>query len=62
MFGKMRPEFMERHSQILEELKADIERERERIALHRKYSKAMSKINSLHDKISELEMKIADLD
>ncbi|MCC8380557.1 hypothetical protein [Xenorhabdus sp. PB30.3] len=53
---------MERHSQILEELKADIERERERIALHRKYSKAMSKINSLHDKISELEMKIADLD
>ncbi|WP_099126323.1 hypothetical protein, partial [Xenorhabdus stockiae] len=62
MFGKMRPEFMERHSQILEELKADIKREREKIALQKKYSQAMSKINELHETISELEMQIADLD
>ncbi|CCW31037.1 conserved hypothetical protein [Xenorhabdus nematophila F1] len=60
--GKMRPEFIERHAQVLEELKAEVRREREKIALRKKYSKAMSKINELHETISELEMQIADLD
>ncbi|OKP02205.1 hypothetical protein [Xenorhabdus eapokensis] len=61
-FGDMRPEFIERHTQVLEELKADVRRERERIALQKKYSKAMNEINSLHEKISELEIQIAELE
>ncbi|CAM3946515.1 hypothetical protein [Xenorhabdus thuongxuanensis] len=60
--GKMRPEFIERHAQVLEELKADVRRERERIVLQKKYSKAMNEINSLHEKISELEIQIAELE
>ncbi|PHM45603.1 hypothetical protein [Xenorhabdus miraniensis] len=60
--GEMRPEFMERHAQLLEELKADVRREREKIALQKKYSKAMSEINSLHETISELEIQIAELE
>ncbi|CDM89346.1 hypothetical protein [Xenorhabdus bovienii] len=60
--GKMRPEFIERHAQVLEELKADVRREREKIALRKKYSKAMNKINSLHETISELEIQIAELE
>ncbi|WFQ81312.1 hypothetical protein PXH59_09860 [Xenorhabdus sp. SF857] len=60
--GKMRPEFMERQAQVLEELKADIRREKEKIALQKKYSKAMNEINSLHEKISELEIQIAELE
>ncbi|MDC9606385.1 hypothetical protein [Xenorhabdus griffiniae] len=62
MFGKMRPEFIVRHAQVLEELKADVRRERERIALQKKYSKAINEINSLHEKISELEIQIAELE
>ncbi|MDE1496897.1 hypothetical protein KKJ25_18685 [Xenorhabdus bovienii] len=60
--GKMRPEFMGRHAQVLEELKADVRREREKIALRKKYSKAINKINSLHETISELEIQIAELE
>ncbi|MDE9536926.1 hypothetical protein [Xenorhabdus bovienii] len=60
--GKMRPEFIERHAQVLEELKADVRREREKIALRKKYSKAINKINSLHETISELEIQIAELE
>ncbi|MCG3472540.1 hypothetical protein L7750_19925 [Xenorhabdus bovienii] len=60
--GKMRPEFMGRHAQVLEELKADVRREREKIALRKKHSKAMNKINSLHETISELEIQIAELE
>ncbi|CDM90288.1 hypothetical protein [Xenorhabdus bovienii] len=60
--GKMRPEFMERHAQVLEELKVAVRREREKIALRKKYSKAMNKINSLHETISELEIQIAELE
>ncbi|CDH00746.1 hypothetical protein [Xenorhabdus bovienii] len=60
--GKMRPEFMKRHTQVLEELKVDVRREREKIALRKKYSKAMNKINSLHETISELEIQIAELE
>lgn len=60
--GKMRPEFMERHAQVLEELKVDVRREREKIALRKKYSKAMNKINSLHETISGLEIQIAELE
>ncbi|MGJ0580489.1 hypothetical protein ACR71G_21145 [Xenorhabdus bovienii] len=60
--GEMRPEFIERHAQVLEELKADVRREREKISLRKKYSKAMNKINSLHETISELEIQIAELE
>ncbi|MDE1477466.1 hypothetical protein KKJ01_04220 [Xenorhabdus bovienii] len=60
--GKIRPEFMGRHAQVLEELKADVRREREKIALRKKYSKAINKINSLHETISELEIQIAELE
>ncbi|MDE1492879.1 hypothetical protein [Xenorhabdus bovienii] len=60
--GEMRPEFIERQAQVLEELKADVRREREKIALRKKYSKAMNKINSLHETISELEIQIAELE
>ncbi|OTA14198.1 hypothetical protein Xvie_03919 [Xenorhabdus vietnamensis] len=60
--GKMRPEFKKRHAEVLEELKADVRWEREKIALRKKYSKAMNKINSLHETISELEIQIAELD
>ncbi|KLU14253.1 MULTISPECIES: hypothetical protein [Xenorhabdus] len=60
--GEMRPEFIRRHAQLLEELKADIRREKEKIALQKKYSKAMNEINSLHEKISELEIQIAELE
>ncbi|PHM68319.1 hypothetical protein [Xenorhabdus kozodoii] len=60
--GEMRPEFIERHAQVLEELKARVRREREKIALQKKYSKAMNKINSLHITITELEIQIAELE
>ncbi|MDC9597327.1 hypothetical protein [Xenorhabdus anantnagensis] len=60
--GEMRPEFIARHAQVLEELKADVRREKEKIALRKKYSKAMNKINSLHETISELEIQIAELE
>ncbi|MCP9270418.1 hypothetical protein M5U04_20655 [Xenorhabdus sp. XENO-1] len=60
--GKMRPEFMKRQAQVLEELKADVRQEREKIALRKEYSKAIRKMDLLNEIIIQLEDKIADLD
>ncbi|MBD2784160.1 hypothetical protein ID858_14045 [Xenorhabdus sp. DI] len=60
--GKMRPEFMERQAQVLEELKAEVRREKDKIALRKKYQKAMREMDLLNETISKLEIQIADLD
>ncbi|MCP9270457.1 hypothetical protein M5U04_20895 [Xenorhabdus sp. XENO-1] len=41
--GKMRPEFIERQAQVLEELKADVKRERDLIRLKKEYRKAQER-------------------
>ncbi|WP_274720813.1 hypothetical protein [Xenorhabdus bovienii] len=41
--GKMRPEFIERHAQVLEELKADVKRERDLIRIEKEYKKAQER-------------------
>ncbi|WP_275390498.1 hypothetical protein [Xenorhabdus bovienii] len=41
--GKMRPEFMKRHAQVLEELKADVKRERDLIRIEKEYKKAQER-------------------
>ncbi|WP_275353571.1 hypothetical protein [Xenorhabdus bovienii] len=41
--GKMRPEFIERHAQVLEELKADVKRERDLIRIEKEYRKAQER-------------------
>ncbi|MEQ1962060.1 hypothetical protein ABLB69_02565 [Xenorhabdus khoisanae] len=60
--GDMRPEFIRRHAQLLEEMKADIRREREKIALRKKYSKAMHEMDLLDAEIAILEIQIAELE
>ncbi|WP_340618677.1 hypothetical protein [Xenorhabdus entomophaga] len=60
--GKMRPEFIKRHAQVLEELKADLRREREKIALRKKYSKAMHEMDLLDAEIAILEIQISELE
>jgi hypothetical protein len=59
--GKMRPEFIKRHAQVLEELKANIRRERAKIALRKKYSKALHKVDILETEIAKLEAEISNL-
>ncbi|WP_275372543.1 hypothetical protein [Xenorhabdus bovienii] len=41
--GKMRPEFMKRHAQVLEELYANIKRERDLIRIEKEYKKAQER-------------------
>ncbi|CDH33189.1 hypothetical protein [Xenorhabdus bovienii] len=41
--GEMRPEFIERHAQVLEELKADVKRERDLIRIEKEYRKAQER-------------------
>ncbi|WP_275323407.1 hypothetical protein [Xenorhabdus bovienii] len=51
--GKMRPEFMERHAQVLEELIADVKRERDLIRIEKEYKKAQERhIKSQEDLIA----------
>ncbi|MDE9504591.1 hypothetical protein KKJ18_22205, partial [Xenorhabdus bovienii] len=52
--GKMRPEFMKRHAQVLEELKADVKRERDLIRTQKEHRKAMEKYRKAQDELIAL--------
>ncbi|WP_099140131.1 hypothetical protein, partial [Xenorhabdus hominickii] len=49
--GEMRPEFMERHAQVLEELKAKLKQEREIIRLKKEHIKAIEKHRKTQDEL-----------
>ncbi|WP_275355686.1 hypothetical protein [Xenorhabdus bovienii] len=59
--GKMRPEFMERHTQLLEELYANIKRERDLIRTKKKHSEAMERHRKTQDELVALGNKILKL-
>ncbi|MEQ1965449.1 hypothetical protein ABLB69_20430 [Xenorhabdus khoisanae] len=55
--GKMRPEFIERHAHILEELKADIRQVREIARLKKECKKAKEKLLTVLDDLENAEHK-----
>ncbi|CBJ81139.1 hypothetical protein XBJ2_1060009 [Xenorhabdus bovienii str. Jollieti] len=55
--GKMRPEFMERHAQVLEELKADVRQVREIARLKKECKKAKEKLLTVLDDLENAENK-----
>ncbi|WP_275355983.1 hypothetical protein [Xenorhabdus bovienii] len=59
--GKMRPEFMKRHAQVLEELKADVKRERDLIRTQKEHRKAMEKYRKAQDELIALGRKLSKL-
>ncbi|WP_274711612.1 hypothetical protein [Xenorhabdus bovienii] len=59
--GKMRPEFMERHAQVLEELKADVKRERNLIRIKKEHKKVMEKYRKAQDELIALGRKLSKL-
>ncbi|MEQ1968796.1 hypothetical protein ABLA30_17665 [Xenorhabdus nematophila] len=59
--GKMRPEFKKRHAEVLEELKADIRRERDLIRTKKKHSEVMERHRKTQDELIALGNKILKL-
>ncbi|WP_275380451.1 hypothetical protein [Xenorhabdus bovienii] len=59
--GEMRPEFMKRHAQVLEELYANIKRERDLIRTKKKHSEAMERHRKTQDELVALGNKILKL-
>ncbi|MDC9622108.1 hypothetical protein PSI22_10770 [Xenorhabdus sp. XENO-7] len=59
--GEMRPEFIERHAQVLEELKADVRRERDLIRTQKEYRKARENVRKAHDELLALGRKLSKL-
>ncbi|MGJ0639148.1 hypothetical protein [Xenorhabdus bovienii] len=59
--GKMRPEFMGRHAQVLEELKANVKRERDLIRTQKEYKKARENVRKAHDELLALGRKLSKL-
>ncbi|MCG3471463.1 hypothetical protein L7750_13950 [Xenorhabdus bovienii] len=59
--GEMRPEFIERHTQVLEELKADVKRERDLIRTQKEHKKAIEKYRKAQDELIALGNKILKL-
>ncbi|WP_340608306.1 hypothetical protein [Xenorhabdus bharatensis] len=55
--GKMRPEFIERHTQVLEELKADVRQVREIARLKKECKKAKEKLLTVLDDLENAEYK-----
>ncbi|MDE9458813.1 hypothetical protein [Xenorhabdus bovienii] len=55
--GKMRPEFIERHTQVLEELKADVRQVREIARLKKECKKAKEKLLTVLDDLENAENK-----
>ncbi|MDE9545036.1 hypothetical protein [Xenorhabdus bovienii] len=55
--GKMRPEFMKRHAQVLEELKADVRQVREIARLKKECKKAKEKLLTVLDDLENAENK-----
>ncbi|CBJ83097.1 hypothetical protein XBJ2_2030007 [Xenorhabdus bovienii str. Jollieti] len=55
--GEMRPEFMERHAQVLEELKADVRQVREIARLKKECKKAKEKLLTVLDDLENAENK-----
>ncbi|MCP9270436.1 hypothetical protein M5U04_20780 [Xenorhabdus sp. XENO-1] len=59
--GKMRPEFMKRQAQVLEELKADVKRERDLIRTQKEHKKAIEKHRQAQDELIALGRKLSKL-
>ncbi|WP_237387001.1 hypothetical protein [Xenorhabdus sp. Sc-CR9] len=63
--GDMRPEFIERHVQVLEELKANFNRERKReneiILLRKEYQKAKEKLLKVSNDLKNAEHEYRNL-
>ncbi len=59
--GDMRSEFIERHAQVLEELKADVKRERDLIRLRKEHKKAIEKFRKVQDKLIALGRELSKL-
>jgi molecular chaperone GrpE (heat shock protein) len=55
--GKMRPEFIKRHAQVLEELKADVKQAREIARLKKECKKAKEKLLTVLDDLENAEYK-----
>ncbi|MDE9463684.1 hypothetical protein [Xenorhabdus bovienii] len=55
--GEMRPEFMERHAQVLEELKADVRQVRKIARLKKECKKAKEKLLTVLDDLENAENK-----
>ncbi|MEQ2027964.1 hypothetical protein ABLB84_19985 [Xenorhabdus szentirmaii] len=55
--GDMRPEFMERQVQVLEELKADVKRERESIRIEKEHEKAIEKYREARTHLASVAIK-----
>ncbi|AOM42599.1 hypothetical protein [Xenorhabdus hominickii] len=59
--GKMRPEFIERHAQVLEELKADIRQVRKIARLKKEHIKAIEKHRKTQDELIAIGNKLFQL-
>ncbi|WP_319940794.1 hypothetical protein, partial [Xenorhabdus littoralis] len=59
--GNMRPEFMERQARLLEELAANVKRERDLIRTKKKHSEVMEKHRKTQDELIALGNKILQL-
>ncbi|CDG98432.1 hypothetical protein XBP1_3050001 [Xenorhabdus bovienii str. puntauvense] len=57
----MRPEFMKRHTQVLEELKVDVKRERDLIRIEKEHKKAIEKYRKAQDELIALGSKLLKL-
>ncbi|MCC8366528.1 hypothetical protein J8V57_09570 [Xenorhabdus sp. PB61.4] len=61
MFGEMRPDFILRHSRILNELQDDIKKEKEFLLLKKEHAKKMEEHKRLYDELMELDNKLCSL-
>ncbi|WMV71688.1 hypothetical protein [Xenorhabdus griffiniae] len=61
ILGSMRPEFIARHAQVLEELKDSVKRERDLIRTKKEHLKAIEKHRKAQDELIAIERKIHQL-
>ncbi len=59
--GKMFPEFIERHAEVLEELQANVKREKELIRIRKEYRKAIEKHRKAQDELIALGRNLSQL-
>ncbi|WP_340608559.1 hypothetical protein [Xenorhabdus bharatensis] len=61
MLGEMRPDFILRHSRILNELQDDIKKEKEFLRLKKEHAKKMEEHKRVYDELMELDNKLCSL-